>query len=88
MVPSLGGEDWPNRMDRLGRAIWELFHAHPEIGYVRAEVYVADDDSSPEVLATDVAGGCCGSTSRTRATTGKSSFRTADSPGTRLSLSY
>jgi predicted RNA polymerase sigma factor len=57
MVPSLGGEHWADRMDRLGRAIWELFHAHPEIGYLRAEVYLADDDSSPEVLATDVAGG-------------------------------
>ncbi len=38
-------------MDRLGRAVWELLHAHPEIDYVRTEVYVDGSEADPEVLA-------------------------------------
>jgi hypothetical protein len=43
-------------MDRLGRAVWELLHSNPEIGFVRAEIYVGRGDD-PRILATDVAGG-------------------------------
>jgi hypothetical protein len=53
---SLDSENWTEKMDRVGRAIWELLHAHPEVGYVRAEVHL-EGDAQPQMLATDAAGG-------------------------------
>ena len=51
----MGDESWTDKVDRVGRAVWELRHGQPEVGYVRVDVYV--DEGDPVVLATDVAGG-------------------------------
>jgi hypothetical protein len=43
-------------IDRIAQAMWALLNEHPEIGYLSAEVILAEG-AEPEVLATDVAGG-------------------------------
>jgi hypothetical protein len=52
----VGEETWTNKLDRVGRAVWELLHFHPEIEYVRVEAHVGRGHD-PQVLATDVGGG-------------------------------
>jgi hypothetical protein len=49
-------EPWTDKMDRVGRALWELLHSQAEVDHLRAEIYVGRE-GDPQVLSTDVAGG-------------------------------
>jgi hypothetical protein len=50
------GEAWATKLDRVGRALWELLHSHAELDHVRAEV-ILEPGGERQVLSTDVAGG-------------------------------
>lgn len=52
----MNDESWTDKLDRVGRAVWDLLHGQTEINHVRAEVYLGRD-GDPQILSTDVAGG-------------------------------
>jgi hypothetical protein len=49
-------ETWTDKMDRVGRAVWQLLHSQTEVDHVRAEAHLGRE-GDPQVLSTDAAGG-------------------------------